>query len=794
MGTLGLIAGNDLRRRGRSVLLVALLVGIVGGFTMSAAAGARRTGSALRRFQTSSRAADIELDGEPTAGQLHALTRVPGVAALATLRAYGLVLPAAPGFESIRAPLDAAFGTTVDRARLVEGRAANPAVVDEVTIGEGVADRLGLHVGSFIDAESYSPRQVMATLSGTADVGSPAGPRTRLRVVGIVRRPLDLGDRAAAGGLLVLTPAFDRAYVRKIGIFGTGIRIRTTAGARDVPGVLTASRRIMGDSLFSAQSLTIETQGASNAIDVLSVALWIAAAVAALAGVVATVIVLLREIALVSVDQATLRELGCTRAQRIGLFVPSALLIAVGGGAIAVVAAVCASARYPIGVARRADPSIGIHADWLVLALGFVVVVVSVLTIALFAAYRSTRVVSPAGFAWGRARSTGFAERVAIAGLGPSLQNGVRMALEPGAGSTAVPVRSACFGAICGVLGLTAVLVFGASLDHLVATPKLYGSTWDFTVADATSNAPCGGGDYGLPTLKGIAAVAEVCSQNVQLDGRPVPALAFTDLRGDSITPTIVAGRAARGPQEVALGSKTLHALHKHIGDTVNATRRTGSVGYTIVGEAAFPTIGESQPLAEGAAFTGTGYKPLFDPNLFNRFFVGTFAMGADHTAVERRIAAVPQLGAPSLPTVPVEIGRLRQITWLPVALATMIGGLALLAVGHAIVTSVRRRRRDFAIFKTLGFDRGQVRTAVAGQAMAFGLAGVVIGVPAGLIAGHLVWSVVASGLGVASASIVSPGAIGLAALGALVSVNLVALIPGRAASRTRTGAVLRSG
>ena len=52
-----------------------------------------------------------------------------------------------------------------------------------------------------------------------------------LRVVGIVRRPLDLGGRGAAGGVLVLTPAFLERYRDEVGSFaGTILRVRTDHG------------------------------------------------------------------------------------------------------------------------------------------------------------------------------------------------------------------------------------------------------------------------------------------------------------------------------------------------------------------------------------------------------------------------------------------------------------------------------------------------------------------------------------------------------------------------------------
>ena len=48
---------------------------------------------------------------------------------------------------------------------------------------------------------------------------------------------------------------------------------------------------------------------------------------------------------------------------------------------------------------------------------------------------------------------------------------GVRLALEPGRGRTAVPVRSALAGTALSVLAVTAAFTFGANLLHLVQHP-----------------------------------------------------------------------------------------------------------------------------------------------------------------------------------------------------------------------------------------------------------------------------------------------------------------------------------
>ena len=345
----------------------------------------------------------------------------PGVAAVTALTAFGLIIPDHAQFQQIGAPIDAAFGTTVDRDRIVAGRPPDPSVVDEMTLGEGLAAELGLHVGDRLAVESFTPAQIAAVLAGAGDVGEPAGPRVDLRVVAIVRRPLDLGDRGASGGLLVLTPAFGRAYADRIGVFGTRIRIRTDHGVADVPQVLAASRAVLGNSLFIAQSLAVGTQGARAAIDLFASALWICAAVAAVAGVIAVAIVTARELQLMREEHERLRELGCTRWQLVMIGMVPTVLAAVIGGVFAVAAAIALSPLFPLGVARRADPDVGLHADWTVLAVGAVVLVGLVVAIGLAAAYRSTSGRSLDRAAAGPTRPSTLAERVAATGMAPTM-------------------------------------------------------------------------------------------------------------------------------------------------------------------------------------------------------------------------------------------------------------------------------------------------------------------------------------------------------------------------------------
>ena len=143
-----MLAGRDIRRRWRTVVVLTLMVGVVGAVVVATVAGARRTDSAFGRFNVASRSADVFLfTGDATSTQLQDFGRVQGVAATAVLHAFAIAPVGAPN-SGVAAAVDTTFGSAVDRARIVAGRAANPLAVDEVTIGEGLARLLRVGLGA----------------------------------------------------------------------------------------------------------------------------------------------------------------------------------------------------------------------------------------------------------------------------------------------------------------------------------------------------------------------------------------------------------------------------------------------------------------------------------------------------------------------------------------------------------------------------------------------------------------------------------------------------------------------
>lgn len=802
MGAVGFVARIDLRRRWRGTIVVTLLVGIVGAVVLATLAGARRSDSALRRFNDWSRTSNIEINPGPvTSAQLAEFRKTPGVGTVALVHLPAIQLRNTNVQDlAVGAPTDTTIGTVIDRARVIKGRAADPNVPDEVDVGEGLTSLLHVHVGSTIPFNSWTVAQVRKILSGASGFTEPGGPEIVLHVVGIDRRPLDLGTRGAAGGVLLLTPAFDRKYAGAIGtFFGDSLRVRTKEPG-DASRVTAAAQKIWGSNpQFQLQDLAIDTTGAGDAIHVLAVSLYIFATIAALAGLVAIGIVLTRELSIAQPEQPTLRALGATRGQRLAINGLRVGIIAALGTTLAVAGALAASPLLPFGVARRADPDPGFHADWYALLLGIVAIFAVIAIMSMIAGWRATRVVTDASV-----RAPGVGARTAAlaasSGLPASMATGVRFAVQPGRGDKAVPVRSAALGMIVGVLGLAAVMVFASSLDHLASTPRLYGWTFDFR-APTSGDEFCDHNDARIGSVRGVGALAAVCYENIEVDGRAVTGWGYTPLRGN-IEPELVAGMLPTTPGQVALGAATLRATHTDIGQRIVGQSPLGRRTYLVVGEVVFPQFDDPQPLADGAWFTQAGFNPLVTPpkgdakdSDFTRYVIGDVTRGANPAVVEAEVTKVSldsqgqhAAGAQR----PVEVERLRQTNWFPAALAVLLGFLALVAVGHALVTGTRRRRAELALLKALGFRRGQVRASIAWQATVLALSGLIAGIPLGVLVGIAIWRAVANGLGIVNGATLPVALLALVPV-AIVAVNVIAFWPARRAAHLVPGVAMRS-
>jgi ABC-type antimicrobial peptide transport system permease subunit len=167
-------------------------------------------------------------------------------------------------------------------------------------------------------------------------------------------------------------------------------------------------------------------------------------------------------------------------------------------------------------------------------------------------------------------------------------------------------------------------------------------------------------------------------------------------------------------------------------------------------------------------------------------------------TAANRAINADPRAAGNDGVSVdgverPAQIVNYRTIGATPVLLAAGLAAGAVLALGLTLAASVRRRRRDLALLKTLGFTQRQLSAAIAWQSTVAAVIGVVVGTPLGIVVGRQLWILFARSLSAVPDPTTPVLSVVLVVAGALIFANLVAAFPGRTASRTPTALVLRT-
>jgi putative ABC transport system permease protein len=269
--------------------------------------------------------------------------------------------------------------------------------------------------------------------------------------------------------------------------------------------------------------------------------------------------------------------------------------------------------------------------------------------------------------------------------------------------------------------------------------------------------------------------------------------------------PVITAGVAPAASDEVALGASTMRDAHTAIGRTVDvvldpAAKHPKPTRMRVVGTVIVPPNPfQGTQLGEGAAVALAGFART-DPGVAAQLgelpFLVRFAPGvgrdAGLAAVTKDLKGLPNPFVAAAER-PANVVSLAAIAGLPVALSGLLALIAAGTLAHMLISSTRRRRRDLAILKSLGFTRRQVRHAIAWQATTIAAIALLIGLPTGIAGGRWAWRVFATQLGVLPEPAVPLTTILIAIPAALALANLIAAAPGRAAARTQPAAVLRT-
>lgn len=781
---IGLWVRNEIGRRWRALVALGVFAGLVGGLTLAAIAGARRTSTAYERFREATGRSDaivfaslvgvVDADYAP-------VRDLPEVEDAGEFVFAPVGIKEFPGSAGALHPGDDRLYQTVNRPLLVAGRLPDPTRVDEVLMNRAAAKQFDLKVGDRLTLVSA------LEFPETEDAPVEGGPSTAVTVVGIGDSNIDLvfyGD----GPGYVISAAFLAAHPEVPR--GGNLVVRLRPGT-DISAFRARVAEVMGLPNIPVRDQAEDSKRITHGTDIERTALLLFAGAVALAGIVLVGQAVTRTVYALTQPAAALRALGFTRNALVaGLLLP--LSVTAGAAAAAALGtAVALSPWFPVGLAGRLDPDPGLHADWMVIIPGAIVVVLAVLAGAAVAAMRATSVSRRRSPGTSRFSLVSTMRWVAVAPLPAVI--GAGLALERGDGERSLPVRPAFVGTVAAVLGVVGAFGLLQGIDDALARPGLSGQFWDADVLP----------DKAASAEEIVAAVSEdervtdlhvLRLTDVDFDGVSVPIYAL-DPRKGSRSYTLLEGRRQAAADEVVIGPVSAKALGKGVGDTVRINGPDGRSA-RVVGLGLLPQTPHFS-FDQGAWMSMEGFEAVAPPVGDNARELTVLVRFAPGVPVEGVIADLKERlgsGAEIEPSaLPQDVAYLRNVRTLPKALAAFLVFLGLGALGHVLATAVRRRRHDLAVLRALGFRPLQVAGCVAWQAVTVSLVALALGIPLGVAAGRWSWRWVADSTPLqyvpplaASVALVSIPA-------ALILANAMAALPARRAARLRPGDVLRA-
>jgi ABC-type lipoprotein release transport system permease subunit len=780
----------DLRARAVSLVVLGVLAGVTIGLATAAYDGARRTDTALPRLRDQTNASDAVVFATQMGLFNPDWSKLEQRPEVAQLIRWGLAFGNVAGDDEgvLFVPMDDVWLNKVDRPIVVSGRMFDPQAPDEVVVSDDAPpfpNGTPVTVGSTFP---FAPATQEAVFSGEL----ATGPSLEVRVVGIIHTPLSY---VFTGGVF-LSPGFLAAYGDT-----AYVAVNSVVQLRHPEADISALRRdASADVAEGVPVLDFHVTGrrVTATTDVESAMLRLLAAIVALAGVAFVGQALARSAATIGGDAPALRALGMTRRELVAAALRPHIVTAGVTVVTTALTAIIASRWFPVGLAAGVDPDRGIQVNF-VLVIG-AALLAALVTLGV-AALGSWRAASSA--AEHTSRHGLWLAHLPIA-RPVALRVGARMGLESGGTGRRGSAWPALVGAVAAVTGVVAIVTVNHGLTDAVAHPEVAGVAWDASVVPVQDDISITTGvkPAVLETVRrqpGVAAVGTVARYVSQIGELGVPVFAVIDPdEGASVHLVTLSGRAPRTDDEIVLGPSTARDLGVKIGDSVNLAdgRPAGVVGFGL-----FPSDVHAQ-FDEGAQVSLKRWSGLaaqtYDPNNNLTVEMVVAVRFADRGHLDTQTGALATALRSTVQYVtpvdqPLELANLHNVRTLPTVLAIFLAVLGAVAIGHALFSSVYRRRRDFAVLQSLGVTRGGVRAMIAAQATVVGVAGLLVGVPIGLIAGRAGWQAITDRVPLTFRSPLTAIAVLVVIPIALIAANVLAIIPARRASKAQPALVLRS-
>jgi ABC-type antimicrobial peptide transport system permease subunit len=303
------------------------------------------------------------------------------------------------------------------------------------------------------------------------------------------------------------------------------------------------------------------------------------------------------------------------------------------------------------------------------------------------------------------------------------------------------------------------------------------------------------------PTVEAIAVGAT--ANPMRSDGVSFGVQVTTSVKG-TLDPTVTSGRLPRAPDEVLLGTRTAASLRARIGSTVpvSISAFPGDITFRVVGLGVLAPFSALEQLGRGAVLSPDGLRrflalaPPDSPEPPPSDLLVRFAGGVSKTEAIATLSR--RLGGPGQVSVfpskqPADVASFGQVSRLPGILAGLLAVLAAAATAHLLISSVRRRRRDLAILKSLGLAARETAAVITWEAGAVTVIALVVGLPLGISGGRWLWALVARQVGFVPEAAVHWGVMAALVPAVALTAGVIATGPAIAASRIRPAVALRT-
>ena len=441
-------------------------------------------------------------------------------------------------------------------------------------------------------------------------------------------------------------------------------------------------------------------------------------------------------------------------------------------------------ARSRPGLPRALEPHTGPSVDLVALAGGAGLLVLGVLVWVAIAVGAEERAYTRSG-----------ASRRARGLLGPVPVTagtiGARFAMTRGDRNRPAYGTIAALAAIIALVAGSAT--FAASLHRLVTDPARFGANYTLALGDDGSDhspAQLRAAFSPDPDVAGMMVLSEGSGRVVGSTANLY--LVRVELVKGDLAPVILSGRLPNASDEIVLGRLSADSMGRHIGDELRLSGAKGAATFRVVGIGIVPSVGGVDGVGQGGVLNPAGFERVNGAADTNAAAI-TMRAGAS-AASARRLAG--RIGSETAPTERKRTSRRPSPTSSasdasPTALAVLLGVLALMTMLHALYVSIRNRRVDVAIMKSLGANRRWITRVVHSQATLLTVVPLVIGLPLGVLAGARLFHTFVDRIGALPDPTIPTVALVAIAVGALVLANLAALLPARRARRLPTATLL---